>query len=181
MADAELARFIDRWTIEYDRIYPHPIDRVWRAVTDQGEVGRWFFGPALIDPRVGGAYSLGAPKIDFKGVIAAFQPPRFVRYAGPHPGPESYWEFRLEEAGAGTRMVFVQRITPGFWTNPHNWPADPPEHPAGEGNPWRPGTLSGWHGAFDHLGDLVAGGRLRPLDEKRLQDRYRAHMLATQP
>jgi len=32
MPKAELARFIDRWTVEYVRTYPHPIDRVWRAI-----------------------------------------------------------------------------------------------------------------------------------------------------
>lgn len=185
MSDAGLARFIDRWTIEFIRTYPHPIERVWRAVTDEAEVAAWFlppdFGTTRIEARTGGAYALGEPRIDFKGRITAFEPPRYVRYGGPHPGAESYWEFRLAEADGGTRMVFVQRITPGAWTNPHDWPADPPEHPAGEGNPWRPGTLSGWHGAFDHLGDLMDGGGLRPLDEEALQARYRRHMLATQP
>ena len=191
MAEADLARFIDRCTIEFVRIYPHPIERVWRAVTDQDEVGQWFFNEthqgltAHIDPRVGGAYSLGAPTIDFKGVITAFEPPGYVRYGGPQPGaesyPDSYWEFRLETVAGGTRMVFVQRITPGSWTKHHNWPADPAEHPAGADNPWRPGTLSGWHGDFDAIGELLAGRGPPPYDEKALSDRYRQHMLATQP
>jgi len=29
-----LPRFIDRWTIEYVRTFAHPIDRIWRAITD---------------------------------------------------------------------------------------------------------------------------------------------------
>ena len=37
MADAELARFIDRFTVEYVRTYAHPVERVWRAVTDPAE------------------------------------------------------------------------------------------------------------------------------------------------
>jgi len=176
-----LARFIDRWTIEFIRTYPHPIERVWKAVTDPVEIGAWFFGPVEIDLRAGGDYSLGAPKIDFKGTVLAVVPPRMVRYGGPLLGPESYWQFELEAVEGGTRMVFVQRITPGFWTNPHDWPADPAEHPAGKGNPWRAGTLSGWHGAFDHLGDLMDGGPLRELDEEPLKARYRTHMVATQP
>jgi len=32
MAEAGLARFLDRFTIEYVRTYAHPIARVWRAV-----------------------------------------------------------------------------------------------------------------------------------------------------
>src|SRR5581483_7153282 len=91
MADGELARFIDRWTVEYVRTYPHPIERVWRAVTDPAEVAAWFFPPAVIDARLGGGYVLGVGG-DFKGVITAFEPPRFVRYGGPHAGPESCWQ-----------------------------------------------------------------------------------------
>ena len=182
MPEAPLARFIDRWTIEYVRTYPHPIERVFRSVTDQGEVGAWFFPPAEIDARVGGAYALGGAGTVFNGVITAFEPPRLVRYGGPEPhGPEGYWQFELAPVAGGTRMTFVQRSQPGFWTNAHGWPADPVEHPAGELNPWRPGTLSGWHRAFDHLGDRLDGVPFRQVDEAPLKHRYRALMRETQP
>ena len=55
MAEAELARFIDRHTIEYVRTYPHPIERVWRAITDPKEISVWFW-TARFDLRVGGAF-----------------------------------------------------------------------------------------------------------------------------
>ena len=182
-AAAPLCRFIDRYTIEYVRTYRHPIERVFKAVTDEAEVGAWFFPPAHIDARLGGAYALGgAPEVaDFKGVITAYEPPRLVRYGGPHPGPDSYWQFALEPVAEGTRMVFVQRVTPGAYRNTHGWPADPPDHPAGELNPWRPGTLSGWHISFDHLGDQLDGAPHRKVDEPSLEARYRALMRETQP
>ena len=182
MTDAPLARFIDRNTIEYVRTYPHPIERVWRAVTDPSEVGAWFFPPAEIDARRGGAYALGGPQTNFKGVITIFEPSRLVRYGGPEPhGKDGYWQFTLDPVPGGTRMMFVQSSEPGVWRNTHGWPADPPEHPAGELNPWRPGTLSGWHRAFDHLGDRLDGAPLRNEDEAPLRDRYRELMRATQP
>jgi uncharacterized protein YndB with AHSA1/START domain len=182
MAEAELARFIDRHTVEYVRTYPHPIERVWRAIIDPVEIGAWFFPPAQIDARPGGAYALGGPDTDFKGVIEAIEPPRLVRFGGPAPhGPQGYWQFELEAVPGGTRMTFIQRSQPGFWSNSHGWPADPPEHPAGELNPWRPATLSGWHGAFDHLADLIGGARERPIDEAVLEGRYRDLMRAAQP
>jgi hypothetical protein len=82
----------------------------------------------------------------------------------------------------GTRLIFVQSSQPGVWRNTHGWAADPPEHPAGELNPWRPGTLSGWHRALDHLGELMDGGPLRDLgDEAPLRERYRQLMRETQP
>ncbi len=183
MAEAELARFIDRWTIEYVRTYPHSIERVWRAVSDPTEVSIWFWA-GRSDPRVGGPYQFGPDDAGFKGVITAFEPPRLIRYGGPHAGPQSYWQFELAPTDGGTRMVFVQRITPGCWVNIHNWPADPPDHPAGEANPWRPGTLSGWHQALDHMGALMDGGASRRDSQSEvdaLDQRYRAHMLASQP
>jgi len=184
MNKTDLARFIDRWTIEYVRVYPHPVERVWRAVTDAAEIQAWFFGPASIDQRIGGAYALGGPDTVFKGTVTALQPPRLVRYAGPEPhGPQGYWQFELEEVAGGTRMVFIQRSQPGFWTNAHGWQADPPEHPAGELNPWRPGTLAGWHLHFDALGHLMAGESWErvKLEDSELVPIYRRHMLETQP
>jgi hypothetical protein len=81
-------------------------------------------------------------------------------------------------------MTFVQRITPGYFRNVHGWPPDPPEHPAGKDNPWFAGTLSGWHRSFDHLGVLLDGGewkRASQVERDALDQRYREHMLATQP
>jgi uncharacterized protein YndB with AHSA1/START domain len=182
MSDAPLARFIDRHTIEYVRVYPHPIERVWRAVTDAAEVAVWFFPPSQIDARAGGAYALGGPDTDFKGVITIFEPPRLVRYGGPEPhGPLGYWQFTLDAVEGGTRMMFIQSSQPGVWRNTHNWAADPPEHPAGELNPWRPGTLSGWRRAFDHLGAHLDGAPYHEVDEEPLKAAYRELMRATQP
>lgn len=31
-----------RPALRFERHYRHPIERVWRAVTDPSEVGRWF-------------------------------------------------------------------------------------------------------------------------------------------
>jgi uncharacterized protein YndB with AHSA1/START domain len=175
MADAELARFIDRYTVEYIRTYPHPIERVWRAVSEADEIGVWFWR-ARIDLQVGGAYTFGPDDSDFKGVMQAIEPPRRIRYGGPHPGEESYWEFELEPVAEGTRMVFVQRITPGHNLHPE-WPLDPPESPPD--TPWRAGTLSGWHRALDSLGDLLDGVKRPHRSDAELADLYRDHMRAT--
>lgn len=177
MADAELARFIDRYTIEYVRTYPHPIERVWRAVTDAADISVWFWA-GTSDPRLGGAYLFGPEDSGFKGVIEAFEPPRLVRYGGQRP--DSYWQFTLEPAGDSTRLVFVQRIAPGPVLP--DWPPDPPGTPAD--TPWRPGTLSGWHRSLDHMGVLMSGGIWRRADQAArdaLDQCYREHMLATLP
>ena len=179
MTDEALARFIDRFTIEYVRTYPHPIERVWRAISDPAQMSIWI-APITFDPRLGGAYrALWEEPSMFKGEITAFEPPRLLRFSGPllH-GPSAYLEFRLEPTPAGTRLTFVQHSEPGFWRQPQ-WPIDPPELQEGPGLPWRPGTLSGWHSSFDWLGDVM-DGKLREeerrAEERELQHVYREHL-----
>lgn len=179
MAEAELARFIDRYTIEYVRFYPHPIERVWRAITDPTEISAWFW-TASFELKVGGAYVFGDDRSDLRGVITALDPPRLIRFGGPEPhGKDGYMQFELTAQRRGTRMVFTQHSTPGFFRKP-DWPADPAE--LGETNPWRPGTLSGWHVSFDQLGDLIDGkAHGKRIPESELQEIYREHMRATLP
>jgi uncharacterized protein YndB with AHSA1/START domain len=154
MAEHELARFIDRYTVEYTRTYPHPIERVWKAITDPAEMSVWF-SRIQFDAKPGGEYqALWEEPSMFKGVITAFDPPRLVRFGGPHPGADAHWQFELEPVDGGTRMVFVQCIPPGHDVL-SKWPLDPPE--SAPDTPWRPGTLSGWHISLDNLGDVLNG------------------------
>ena len=182
-ARAELARFIDRWTIEYVRTYPHPIERVWRAITDPQEISAWFW-PARFDFRVGGSFAFGPDDTDLCGVFETIEPPRYVRFKGPFPAenPEGYFQFTLEAVTAGTRVRFLQHFTPGIVPHPE-WGADPLDHPAAAVNPWRAGTLTGWHLALDALGRLLSGETIAEpsLEESGLLPVYREHMLATQP
>ena len=178
MNDKTLARFIDRFTLEYVREYPHPIQRVWQAISDPAEISVWFWD-AQFQLEVGAHYVFGPDDHDFKGVITVVEPPTLLRLSGPlvH-GPSAYLEFRLEPTPTGTRLTFVQHSEPGFWRKPE-WPIDPPDLEEGPGLPWRPGTLSGWHSAFDWLGDVMDA---KPRDEERraeereLQNVYREHM-----
>jgi uncharacterized protein YndB with AHSA1/START domain len=152
----DLARFIDRYTIEYTRTYPHPIERVWRAITDPAEMSVWF-SRIQFDARLGGEYlALWEEPSGFKGEITAFEPPRLIRFGGPadHGPTTGYWQFELEPVEGGTKMLFVQHSQPGYFSRP-DWPLDPPE--SAPDTPWRPGTLSGWHIAFDNLGDVLNG------------------------
>src|ERR1700761_4730609 len=109
MAEAELARFVDRFTIEYVRTYPHPIERVWRAITDPAEFRAWFI-PGTLEGRAGGAYRFGDG--DFAGVVQVFDPPRRVRFSHKSD-PAAYFEYELSEVEGGVRMRFVQHFAPG--------------------------------------------------------------------
>jgi uncharacterized protein YndB with AHSA1/START domain len=158
MSDAGLARFIDHWTIEFVRTYPHPIERVWRAIVDPHEIGVWFIRPTVWEPAAGGAYRFHDD--GFSGVVQAAEAPRLIRF-GPRadaaadawPGAASYFQFELEPTSGGTRLRYLQHAAPGI--------ADVDEPDPEFASPGRPGALAGWHAAFEELGFRLDGVRLR--------------------
>ena len=115
MAYDDLAHFIDRYTVEYLRTFPHPIERVWKAIVDPAEIGRWFVPPTKWDLRTGGAYRFHDD--DMSGAILAYDPPRLIRFQDtPKNGPDAWFQFELEPAPGGTLMRFRQYTTPGVAT-----------------------------------------------------------------
>ena len=164
----QLARFIDRYTLEFVRTYPHPIDRVWRAIVEPEEFAVWFIKGRL-DPQVGGRYWFGDD--GFQGAVSAIEPPHLLRLADDKGGSH---EYALTEADGGTRMQFVWRFPPDGVAVPEPWiEAMDPElrHELGAEEPgmyppWRPGAIGGWHAMFDELADhldgVPTGSRLPP-------------------
>lgn len=165
MANDGLARFIDRYTFEFVRTYPHPVERVWRAIVDAAEMSVWF-DPCRIDARLWGAFAFGGEESRMRGVIVAFEPPRLVRFSEPAAtGEDGYFQFALETVPGGTQLTFTQHGTPGF---------------VAEGWPW-PGLLAGWHAALDDLGAWLDGREKPQPDNAALEARYTAHATATRP
>ena len=162
MADAELARFIDRWTMEYVRFYPHPIERVWRAITDPDELARWFIPPTNWDLVVNADYRFHDD--GFSGKIEALEPPTRIRF-GNAAADSGYFEYQLSEAPGGTRMRFINHFSPegAYAQTPDDLGGD---LPGGPGTPWKPGFVGGWHEFWDALGDhldgVATGSRLPP-------------------
>jgi len=158
MTEEELVRFVDRWTFECVRVFPHPIDRVWRAITDPAEMSIWFEERATFDLRIGGAYSFGGDDSAMKGEITALDPPRFIRFNDPPSGGQSYFQFALESAPGGTRVTFTHGGTPGFIPG---WPV--------------PGLFAGWHKALNNLAEFLDGaGRRYGPNEAELTEFYAA-------
>jgi uncharacterized protein YndB with AHSA1/START domain len=154
MADEGLARFIDHWTVEFVRTYPHPIERVWRAVTDPAEVAIWFIPPTVWEPSTGGRFRFHNE--GFAGVIQVVEPPRLIRFGGPVPGGgasvESFFQFELEPVEGGTRLRYLQYADPGI----PDADEPRPQYVA----PGRPGSLAGWHHAFEELAELLDGASI---------------------
>jgi len=170
MAEAELARFIDRFTMEYVRTYPHPIERVWRAIIEPEEFGVWFIKGRL-DPRVGGRFWFGDD--GFQGAVQAIEPPRLLRLGDDK---NDTFQYELTEVAGGTRMRFIHHIPAG---GPYDEKPDQTgdgetswdrggDLPGGLDTPWRPGFVGGFHDMHDRLADFLdgvpVGSRLPPTE-----------------
>jgi len=189
MSNDQLARFIDRFTVEFVRVFPHPIERVWRAITDPAELRVWSM-PAKVDLRVGGAYGfLG----EDWGTILALDPPRLIKCgrasAGDELGPPgaNYMQYELEETAEGTRMTFVEHWHEGpdylAWSIRKFGPAGD-DLPGWPEMPFNPGTLKGWHGMFDGLACFLDGDKRQPrtkTEQLDLLNTYREHIRAALP
>jgi uncharacterized protein YndB with AHSA1/START domain len=158
-ADAGLGRFINRRTLEFVRTYPHPIERVWRAITDPAELARWFIPTTRWEFLEGGAYRFHDD--DFSGEILTIEAPRFIRFggrdvAGQEPG--SFFQYELTPAEGGTRLRFIQYAAPG-----RAWEGRPDHR---KDVPWAGGNLGGWHEFWEalaaHLDGVPADTRLAP-------------------
>jgi uncharacterized protein YndB with AHSA1/START domain len=94
-----------RPTVRVERAYPHPIDKVWRAVTAPEHLGAWFPSPVEVDLRPGGAMRFAAFEGDpgATGTVEAVDAPRLLRFTW---GADRL-TFELAPDGDGTRFALV--------------------------------------------------------------------------
>ena len=55
--DSDLGTYVEhggRPAVRFVRTYPHPVERVWRAVSDPAELAHWFPSAVTLEPREGG-------------------------------------------------------------------------------------------------------------------------------
>ncbi|HEY2947696.1 MAG TPA: SRPBCC family protein [Micromonosporaceae bacterium] len=106
MVTATLHGAGDRATIHFERRLAHPIERVWRALTEPAELSHWFPAEVTVDLRVGGAVSFvfadsgdAAPP----GRVTELDSPRLFAYEWG--GDLLRWELRPD--GDGCLLVFT--------------------------------------------------------------------------
>ncbi|MFE9612248.1 SRPBCC family protein [Streptomyces sp. NPDC006012] len=95
-----------RSAVCFSRVYDHPVDRVWRFVTDPDELAQWFPSRAEIDLRPGGTVRFeGDPNLpEPTGRVLAVDPPRHLSF--DWGGDELH--FDLEEVdGRRTRFTLT--------------------------------------------------------------------------
>ena len=183
-----LAQFVDRATMRYERRYPHPVERVFDAVSTAEHLEAWMLPVTRVERRVGGrcSFTWGSPEEDFAqvGEVTEFDPPSAITYTFAEPAGSM--RFLLTPDGDGTLLHFTLH-----WPVPHDKPLEPEDYPggdlpAGPGTAWRPGFLAGYHDFLDDLvlfldGRWTKDDRLAflagdPMPEEELIARYREHV-----
>jgi uncharacterized protein YndB with AHSA1/START domain len=94
-----------RPTVRVERRYPHPIEKVWRAVTTPEHLAQWFPSPVEVDLRPGGSMCFsafeGAP--GGTGTVEVVDPPRRLTFTW---GTDRL-TFELAASGDGTTFAVV--------------------------------------------------------------------------
>ena len=104
----------DGWQLRWERHLPHPVEEVWRTLTEPDRVRTWW-GILQVDLRVGGAYVMawqnpGGPTMH--AVITACEPPRSFALTWEFGGGTSWVEVGLAEAGDGGTRLTLRHIAP---------------------------------------------------------------------
>lgn len=151
-----LARNGEQWTLTFVRTLPHPVEKVWRAVTEPEHLAVWFPQRIEGERRAGAALRFVAPGDDgFEGEMLRFDPP-FVM--------ELLWgtdrlriELTADATGAGT----VLTLTDSF---------DEVGKAARDG--------AGWHECLDRLTANLDRGEPAPWGRhwRALNARYVEHL-----
>jgi uncharacterized protein YndB with AHSA1/START domain len=112
-SDATPTGTATRDAIELEIEYPHPPQRVWRALTERAALAGWLM-PNDFSPRLGHEFTFRVEKAEgWSGVVhcrvVAIEEPRLVAYtwSGGSPLPETLVSFTLEPTASGTRLRLV--------------------------------------------------------------------------
>ena len=71
-----------RPAVRFQRTYAHPVERVWRAVSDPAELAAWFPSQVRLEPRTGGTITFtGDPYAeDETGTVLVYDPPHRLSF-----------------------------------------------------------------------------------------------------
>ncbi|WP_106403376.1 SRPBCC domain-containing protein [Actinocorallia populi] len=102
--------------IERVVVLPHPVERVWAALTTAEGLSRWFGSKAEIDLRPGGRAFFRWDDLEIESVatIVVVDPPRRFSFRWGIEGlpkedaPQTLVDFTLERTPEGTRLRLVE-------------------------------------------------------------------------
>jgi uncharacterized protein YndB with AHSA1/START domain len=134
--DGTLHEVDGRQALRFERRLRHPVDKVWRAISDPAELAGWFPWLVTIDARVGGTIAFTHPTGTVTApaaVVTELDPPRLLAYTW-HDA-DLRWE--LTDDADGCVLVFTHVF---------------PHRPAAAK------FAAGWHVSLDALGAVLDRG-----------------------
>ena len=169
--DATLARDDQgRYVIAWVRHLTHSPERVWRAITDQNEIGQWARGSWDFEPWVGGNIQLcldnslpAEDRVYDPGLVIAYDPPKLLEFkvgayaADTEQDGEHILRWSVQPEGDGCVLGFTDIFEPGRRV--------------------RNGIVCGWQFMLDQLGAHLSStgsdwGK-RDAEMERIYWRYR--------
>jgi uncharacterized protein YndB with AHSA1/START domain len=121
--------------VRFERRYPHPVERVWGAVTDPAQLAQWFPNTVEVDLCEGGRMHFEFPDGEMEpleGSVTELDPPRRFSFTWG----DEHLHIELEPDGDGCRMRFTHVLSTR-------------EQAARD--------AAGWHVCLDRLEQLLAG------------------------
>lgn len=130
--------------LKFERRYPHPIDKVWDALTQPERLIAWL-GEAQLEPEQGGAIKITWLNTDedgdsavYNGRITRFEPPNLLEWEGDIHG-RLLWELTAD--GDDATLLTLTNETPA------------PDQ-------FRTKVAAGWDIHLDHLATALDGGSI---------------------
>ena len=130
-----------RPALRFERRLAHPVDAVWRAVTEPSELAHWFPATVDVDPRVGGRLTFAFPDGEppAEGRVTELDPPH--RFAFSWGDELLRFELELADGGRACVLRFTHML-------------DARDRAARD--------AAGWHVSLDGLGARLAGEPAQP-------------------
>ncbi|HYX70932.1 MAG TPA: SRPBCC domain-containing protein [Terriglobales bacterium] len=99
--------------LRFEATYPHPPERVWRALTEREALAAWLMENDF-EPRLGHRFTFRTkPAPGFDGVVhcevTELEPPRRLAYTWKNGKIDTTVSFVLEAVAGGTRLVLEHR------------------------------------------------------------------------
>lgn len=102
-----------KFAISFERVYPHPIDNVWRGLTERGALGEWLMTTDFV-PEEGRSFRMWCEREDgqtdvYLCKVLVLEPPHRMVWSwvleGREKDGDTRVEFRLTEVEDGTVLV----------------------------------------------------------------------------
>jgi uncharacterized protein YndB with AHSA1/START domain len=103
----------DTIDVRFERFYPHPVDKVWKALIDPARLADWM-GESTVEPRAGGRIQLmiGTPGVA-TGEIRVWEPPHVLEFTWDNwDSHGAVIRYEMQAQDGGTRLIFSHAHMP---------------------------------------------------------------------